>query len=118
MADCEQLSSAAILENRSLGRLENVLELFAVFDATHLYASHIRVFLAICQGAETYREIEERTGIHQSSISRLVRALSHTNRQGAEGFGLVELVINPTDRGLLVRLTRAGENLKRQLQKA
>ena len=117
MADCEDFASAAVLENGSLGRLENALELFAVLDATHLYLNHVRVFLAICQGAETYREIEERTGIHQSSISRLVRALGHTNRQGAEGFGLIELVIHPTDRGLLVRLTRAGENLKRQLQK-
>ena len=118
MAYCEQLPSAAILENRSLGRLENALELFAVLDSTHLYLNHVRVFIAVCQGAETYREIEERTGIRQCSISRLTRALGHTNRQGAAGFGLIELMIHPTDKGLLVLLTRAGHDLKRQLLKA
>jgi DNA-binding MarR family transcriptional regulator len=111
-------SSTAPPEENFLGRLDRAFDLFSELDSTHLYLNHVRVFIAVCQGAETYREIEERTGIRQSSISRLTRALSRFNRQGFQGFGLIEMEMHPTDRGLLVSLTRAGKNLKRKLLKA
>jgi hypothetical protein len=105
-------------EENFLGRLDHALDLFSELDSTHLYLNHVRLFVAVCRGADTYREIEQFTGISPCSVSRLARALADTNRKGGGGFGLLQVSIHPTQRGALVTLTKAGHDLKRKLLKA
>jgi len=73
----------------------------------------VSVFLVIAMKPGIYqRELLKLLDISQSSISRNVMALSHVNRRGDAGLGLIAQQRDPVDgRQISLRLTPAGREL-------
>lgn len=69
------------------------------------------------QGQATYRELEEKLNLSNSTVSRTVHALGETHRKGYDGHALLEVVRDPEEgRRFTVRLTAKGKALARQLE--
>ena len=78
-----------INENRNLKRVQKIIEEFRKLDG-EMPMQMASTFLAIaCSERITMKDVSEKVGISQSSISRNVGALGHRHRYGKEGFKLV-----------------------------
>jgi DNA-binding MarR family transcriptional regulator len=101
-----------------LRQLAKALQSFAVLEPTQLPLHFLQVFLVVAEcGPCTYRRIEERLNLTNSSVSRTLNALAETHRSGRNGFGLVVLEQDPAEgRRFQARLSARGEALRRQLE--
>jgi DNA-binding MarR family transcriptional regulator len=79
-------------------------------------AHTVNIFLTVCmQPGITMKELSERLGIPQSTMSRNVSVLSRYKSFGEPGYDLLETDIDPTERRRkIVNLTHKG----RLVQKA
>lgn len=104
-------------DKAALRRMERTLTVFQSLDPTHLPVHFVQVFLFVAQeGSCTYRDIQERFGITNASVSRTVNALGSEHRRGHEGFGLLQVVQDPQEgRRLLVQLTDKGKTLRQEI---
>jgi DNA-binding MarR family transcriptional regulator len=101
-----------------LDQLERVLALFAVLDPQmplHFLQAFVLV-AAAPEGSLTYREIEEKLSLTNSSVSRTLNALGERHRKGDKGHGLIEVFIDPGEgRRYRARLTKRGRALASQI---
>jgi DNA-binding MarR family transcriptional regulator len=77
-----------------------------------IQAQTLAVFLEVSQHPHgiLQRDLEAAAGISQSSVSRNIALLSHTQRQGRPGYDLLVSFEDPAERRRkLVRLTPKGE---------
>ena len=80
---------------------------------------HWRLFLEVCRldGRTTYRELQQRLNLNNSSVSRTVNALGEQHRTGRSGLGLLITYPDPEEgRRYCVTLSPRGHALLRQLQ--
>jgi len=88
-------------------------------DPTAVPLHHLRLFVEVgrLNGRCTYRQLQDRLNLNNSSVSRTVNALGAEHRRGRPGLGLLFLVPDPDEgRRNLVGLTPKGLALMRQLQ--
>lgn len=104
-----------------LDRLAAAADAFAAQhdDPTAVPLHHFRLFVEVgrLNGRCTYRQLQDRLNLNNSSVSRTVNALGAEHRRGRPGLGLLSLVPDPDEgRRNLVGLTPKGLALMRQLQ--
>ena len=104
-----------------LDRLAAAADAFAAQheDPTAVPLHHFRLFIEVgrLEGRCTYRQLEDRLRLNNSSVSRTVNALGAEHRRGRPGLGLLTTYPDPEEgRRLIVALSPKGSALLRQLQ--
>ncbi|MGR9319157.1 MarR family winged helix-turn-helix transcriptional regulator [Rhizobium leguminosarum] len=106
-------TTASATENRR--GLFKAFQLIELFRDLHpdVPMQTVSVFLIIAMRPSVYqRELLKLLDISQASVSRNVMALSHVNRRGDPGLGLITQQRDPLDaRQIRLRLTPAGKEL-------
>jgi DNA-binding MarR family transcriptional regulator len=99
--------------------LYSAIEVFRNMDP-EIHAQTVQTFLLVASKDPTpvkMTALGRALGIAQSSVTRNVQLLSHTNRYGKEGHDLLRSWVNPKNqREKFVELTSAGRRLVTVLQ--
>ena len=112
----ENLKMTSILNQEANNRLINITKIL-VGSEMNLTSQQLHIFLLVCsnQGLSS-KELEEKTGFHKATTSRILRVLSERDGQ-REGHCLINLVHDEKDyRVRRAYLTDKGELLALRLQ--
>jgi DNA-binding MarR family transcriptional regulator len=94
--------------------LYSSIEVFRNLDP-EIHAQTVQTFLLVAAkdpAPVKMKALGKSLGIAQSSVTRNVQLLAHTNRYGDQGHGLLRSWVNPDNkREKLVELTSAGRRL-------
>lgn len=108
------------LRRMDLDQLAVALDAFASHhpDPTNVPSHHLRLFVEVARlgGRCTYRQLQERLHIDNSSVSRTVHALGELHRNKRPGLGLLTIQPDPEEgRRHVVALTDKGSAFLRSL---